>query len=171
MEFWREIPESCGRYEVSNYGRIRKWTNQRGTPITTPKILKPYSGHGRGRRQHTTYCRTHLTLGGRVRSLLVHRLVALAFIPNPNNYPFVNHKDGDGLNNVVDNLEWCNHSMNFRHALLKFPNKNSKLDAPKRAEARKLLKDGLPQKEVVRIMGVDPSQISRLKSGEQWGYE
>ena len=50
------------------------------------------------------------------KSVLLHRLVASTFIPNPNNYPEVNHKDGNKLNNSVDNLEWCTRSMNMKHA-------------------------------------------------------
>jgi hypothetical protein len=50
------------------------------------------------------------------KNTLIHRLVAEAFIPNPRNYPYINHKDGDKANNNVNNLEWCNNSMNQLHA-------------------------------------------------------
>lgn len=70
---------------------------------------------------HAVFLRWHLvmqyacvTLG--FKHERVHRLVALTFIPNPNNYPEVNHKDGNKLNNCVSNLEWCDRSMNMKHA-------------------------------------------------------
>jgi len=49
----------------------------------------------------------------------VHRLLAQTFIPNPNNYPVVNHKDGNVLNNLLDNLEWCTESYNKKHSIYK----------------------------------------------------
>lgn len=49
--------------------------------------------------------------------VLVHRIIAKTFIQNPNNYPIVNHKDGNGSNNCVDNLEWCNKEYNIKHAV------------------------------------------------------
>ena len=62
------------------------------------------------------YKRIHVSDNGESFKFLVHRLVACAFIPNPDNLPCVNHKDGNKQNNCVDNLEWCTYSYNQKHA-------------------------------------------------------
>lgn len=62
------------------------------------------------------YKRIHVSHHGIQFKFLVHRLVAETFIPNPDNLPCVNHKDGNKLNNSVDNLEWCTFSRNNKHA-------------------------------------------------------
>lgn len=62
------------------------------------------------------YARVSLWKNGKGKHFLLHRLVASAFIPNPNNYEIVNHKDGNKLNCDVSNLEWCDASHNMRHA-------------------------------------------------------
>jgi hypothetical protein len=63
------------------------------------------------------YVRVMLNKNGITKSFAVHRLIAKTFIPNPNNYPIVNHKDGNGRNNSVENLEWCTQKENVAHAL------------------------------------------------------
>lgn len=62
------------------------------------------------------YSRCSLWLNGSCKEFLVHRLIAKTFIPNPENLPFVNHKDGNKLNNSVSNLEWCSAKGNVNHA-------------------------------------------------------
>jgi hypothetical protein len=68
----------------------------------------------------TSHCKRYITvticMNGIPKVLMVHRAVAIAFIDNPDNKPEVNHKDGDRLNNCVDNLEWCTRSENMKHA-------------------------------------------------------
>lgn len=106
-EIWKNINGFEEKYEISNYGRIRnkitnhiyKNTNQYGNYFSV--IL---------------YDKTHK------KSIRIHRLVAEAFIPNPNNYPCVNHKDMNKQNNHVDNLEWCTYSHNTRDAIKKGAN-------------------------------------------------
>lgn len=65
---------------------------------------------------NSPYLRVRFTINGKTKKYSVHRLVATAFIPNPNNYKCVNHKDGNKLNNRVENLEWCTYSENLKHA-------------------------------------------------------
>lgn len=96
-EIWRPI-ENFPNYEVSNYGRIKN--------VLSGNILSPY-------KNENGYMIISLHNGsGNNRKYRVHRLVAEAFIPNPNNYPIINHKDENKSNNHVSNLEWCNKSYN-----------------------------------------------------------
>lgn len=110
-EVWKKIPYS-DEYEVSNYGRIRHMYENR-YDINTKKIkkikkikyLKPIKRCG--------YERIRIYENrNKFKTYQVHKLVAEAFIPNPNNYPIINHKDFNRSNNHVDNLEWCTYSYN-----------------------------------------------------------
>lgn len=101
-EIWKRI-DDFENYEVSNFGRIRPVRN-------IDLILKP-SLNGSGYSQ--VFLRNNKGKSNR----RIHREVAMAFIPNPENKPCVNHKDGDKLNNHANNLEWCTHSENTKHAI------------------------------------------------------
>lgn len=104
-EEWRAVPGYEGLYEVSNMGRVRsldRWVEgYKGTPYFKPGTLltlqKDYKG----------YCYVVITKNAKGVQKKVHRLVAMAFIPNPDNLPMVNHRDECKTNNNVDNLEWC----------------------------------------------------------------
>jgi hypothetical protein len=101
-EIWKPIKEFENKYEISNLGRIRN--------IRTNHILKMTNQYG-------DYFSIILYDGEYKKSTRIHRLVAEAFIPNPNNYKYVNHKDMNKQNNCVDNLEWCTQSYNTKHAI------------------------------------------------------
>lgn len=102
-EIWKDI-DPKGIYKISNLGRVRT-TIRQGCSV---EFLKP-----------AVNCKGYLTVDlrwdGKRHHATIHRLVALAFIPNPNNYPEVNHKDEDKTNNRVDNLEWCDHWYNIHY--------------------------------------------------------
>lgn len=93
-ELWRDIPYYEGLYQISNYGRVRSFHKNK-TKYKTQRT------NNRG------YLVVQLYKNGKMKNEYVHRLVALTFIPNPNHFPQVNHKDEDKQNNYVENLEWC----------------------------------------------------------------
>lgn len=115
MEEWREIPlkELSGRYEVSNYGRIRRvarvsyYSDGRKRKLEQ-KLLTPHV-HPKG------YMMINLSIGERSVTYKMHRLVAMTFIDNPQGLPEVNHKDENKANNAADNLEWCTHKYNSNY--------------------------------------------------------
>lgn len=101
QEIWKDIPGYEGFYQVSNTGKVKSF--QKGKPL----FLKTSLTKG--------YVTVNLFQNKKIKKCLVHRLVALAFIPNPNNYREINHKDENKLNNCVDNLEWCTRSYNMAY--------------------------------------------------------
>lgn len=124
-ELWKPIKGYEDKYEISNYGRVRslpiKSKNKDTYRTVKGKILKP------------NQCRGYYTIGllknGKFKTLRIHRLVAQTFIENKNNYPAVNHIDGNKKNNRVDNLEWCTYSHNIKEAFrlgLKKPSEKQK---------------------------------------------
>lgn len=99
-EVWKDIPNYEGLYQINNFGNIKSLYNYRGKN----NILKPRIKRG--------YYTIGLRKDGKRKWIGIHRLLADTFIPNPNNYPVVNHKDENKLNNNLDNLEWCTVSYN-----------------------------------------------------------
>jgi hypothetical protein len=111
-EIWKDIAGYEGFYQVSNYGRVkslkRTVISKKGQRSEVDeKILKPV-----WRCRNADYSAVHLCRNSKMTTASVHRLVAIAFIPNPNNLPFINHKDENPRNNHVSNLEWCDLSYN-----------------------------------------------------------
>jgi hypothetical protein len=105
MERWKPIPGTKERLYVSDYGRVKSFLRNK----TEGNILKPT-------RDHKGYLRLHVTLDGLRCSYKIHRLVASAFIENPENKAQVNHKDGNTKNNHIENLEWVTAKENVEHA-------------------------------------------------------
>lgn len=145
MEVWRKI-EGCETYSVSTHGRVRN--------DKTNHILKLCT--------QGDYYKINLPIGQR----LIHRLVALAFIQNPDNCPCVNHKDEDKLNNNVENLEWCTYSYNSKYGT-KVERIQSNMTGPNKP--KKVLIDGIEFKsinEASKHIGCWMDALSRkLRSG------
>ena len=112
-EIWADIIEFNGCYQISNMGRVR----------STDRYVNHWRG---GKRKVEGKIKTltlnfggYLTVGlcenSRMHTRFVHRLVAIAFVPNPSNYDHVNHIDENKLNNTPINLEWCTHKYNMNY--------------------------------------------------------
>ena len=157
MEHWKEIDGFEGLYEISDQGRVKilKYGKE--------KILKPG-------KKHCGYLHVGLYKDGQNKMLLVHRLVAGAFIPNPNNLDTVNHKDEDKTNNFASNLEWMSIADNKRYSA----NKSVQMFDKKTGE---LLATFPSLREAARVTGINQGDISscckgKLKSagGYIWRY-
>lgn len=109
-EIWKDIIDYEGLYQVSNLGRVKSLNYHREH---FEKVLIPAINiYG--------YFRVNLCKNGKTKNFSVHRLVAQAFIPNPNNYPQVNHKkEFEKDNNCVENLEWCTQKYNCNYGTAK----------------------------------------------------
>ena len=109
MEVWRDIKGYEGQYQVSNLGRVRSLDRVVNNKHIKGQLITQHN------KQNTTYKRVKLYKHSKRDTYSVHRLVAEAFIPNPNNYPEINHKDCKPDNNKVSNLEWCTREYNYNY--------------------------------------------------------
>ena len=142
---WKDIVGYENEYQINQFGEIR--TLKDSPKLKKYDVLKPQISKRNG------YVYQMLYKNGKEKLLRVHRLVAMAFLPNPNNLPQVNHKDGNKQNNSVDNLEWCEQSYNMKHAFktgLEKPSEKQKAAVRKTNEKKR--------KRVVRTMGDEKNE-------------
>lgn len=140
-EEWRDIVDYEGLYQVSNLGRVRS--------LITNKILKQ-------QKDKNGYLFVGIRKNGKRKFKKIHRLVAEAFLDNPNNLPEVNHKDENKTNNVVSNLEYCDHKYNTNYGTR---NIRSKISQSKTVVA---YKNGV---EVLRFSSTAEAQRNGYNSG------
>lgn len=117
-EIWEDIEDYEGLYQISNCGRVKSLI------FSEKRILKNIINNN-------GYFIITLCKNNKCKTFTIHRLVALHFIPNPEDKPQVNHKDGDKLNNYYKNLEWCTASENVQHAWKNNLCENIKISAKK----------------------------------------
>jgi len=164
-EIWKDIKGYGSLYQISNCGRVKSLRRKNSyRRIVKERILK-FGLNSSG------YYNVNLYLNNRRITIGIHRLVAEAFIPNPENKPEVNHKDGIKTHNEDYNLEWCTSKENHAHkneVLKKHTrgenNGRFKLTDVQIYEIKKLLKtSNLFQKEIAKIFNVTQSYISQIK--------
>lgn len=163
IETWHPIAEFEGRYEVSDLGRVR------AIKANSSKVLAPIlDKYG--------YVKVCLTKDGKQYNRTVHRLVALAFIENPNDKPQINHKDEIKTNNRVDNLEWSTSKENNNHGT-----RNKRISAHKLNTNGKeivqldlegnIIRRWVSLNEIHRQLGYDITHIIRVCRGrKKTGY-
>ena len=123
------------------------------------------------------YIKVSIYMDNKLHTMAVHRLVAEAFIPNPDNKPTVNHKDGNKKNNNVENLEWMTHKENIQHAIDNGLRNIDGMNAPSNIytdeqvhEVCRLLSDGKNPKEISELLGVSPNLPRRIKYRGKWKH-
>ena len=176
VEEFRTIPD-FPNYEASPLGNIRSKTRNIKTVLNGKEHIIYVKGQlMKGRMDVNGYIVIQLRNNKKQHKTFIHRLVALAFIPNPENKPEVNHKNGIKHDNRLENLEWNTKKENGNHAaLLGLTNKGEKngrckLNTEKVIQIRQLLQKGVPQLEIATIYNVSRTNISAIKVGDSWSH-
>ncbi len=116
MEIWKDIVGFEDVYQISNLGRVKSLPRQaKSKSIGVRNVKEKILSNNRDKNLH--YENINLTVNGKNIVRKIHRLVAEAFIPNPNNLPLVNHINGIRYDNRLENLEWCDYVYNAKHAI------------------------------------------------------
>lgn len=179
-EVWKPISGYENYYEVSSLGRIRsvdRYTKfvREGLLVNrkTNGYLLSQTLDGKG-----NYLQVNLSKNGKSKSELVHRIVAKAFIENPNNLPEVNHKDENKTNNAVSNLEWCDHYYNNHYGTKETASRGMKNSMNKFDEDTilKIKQLYIPYDKEYGITGlarkfnISQSHVCSIVKGRRWGW-
>lgn len=159
-EIWRDIPQ-YENYQISNHGRIySKHKNELKALEINKKgyeTIRPYKNNIR-------------------KTFRIHRLVAELFIPNPQNKPQVNHKDGNKLNNHIDNLEWVTYRENVDHAVKNNllcrgeDSPHSKMTEKKVREMRKLYSQGFGSTTLAKMFDINEKNAYNIIKRKAWKH-
>ena len=144
-EIWKDIPEYEGLYKINNIGEIRRYSTYNNYDKRIPEYHNV-----KAHIDKCGYYRVILSKNNKIKNYLVHRLVAKAFIPNPNNLPQVNHKDE---NNSANNLEWCTRSYNCQYGTRtkRIANKMKIINKGKHFSKQTEFKKGQNTKKIINI--------------------
>lgn len=162
-EVIKDIKGFEGRYTISNLGIVRS--------LLTNQIMKPYITNKGYARVNLRYAKSR-----DYKSFLIHRLVAMNFLPNPHNFKEINHKDCNRLNNKLDNLEWCDRFYNIKYAFLKgkasnkgVRNPNAKLNENDIIAIKAMIKTGrFFYTDIARLFKVSSSTIEGIANNKIW---
>ena len=176
-EIWKDIEGYEGKYEVSNLGRVRSLDYTIMQPNAHDRHLQPITYKGKmikPHEQNSGYLQIGLRDENGKRQFLVHRLVAVAFIPNPDNLPDINHKDENRHNNHADNLEWCTkkYNVNYGNARQHLSDThrnhpNLSMPVEQLSKNGEVLKEYQSANEASRQTGISLSGITRCCNGEK----
>ena len=173
-EIWKDIPGYENFYQISTMGRVksmeRKVKGKKGSIYTVrEKILKSCKNTG-------GYLYVILKKEGKLQNARIHRLVADAFLPNPNNFPEINHINEIKEDNRLENLEWCSHIYNMNFGSRNERSRKSNINNPKRSKKIICIETGKiypSANEVQRQLGFAQSHISDCCNGkykQSYGY-
>lgn len=181
QEIWKDITGYEGLYQVSNLGRVKSLsingiTKKGFKSVKKEKILKA----GKTGCKNSQYLGVVLRKKGKSKSTYVHRIVATAFIPNPENKKTVNHKDLDKLNNKATNLEWATYKENIQHSwengactphsVKGIDHWKNKLTENQVREIKSLFNKKMKIREIAEKYGVSFGCISAIKYNITWKY-
>lgn len=163
MEIWKDVKGYEGRYFVSSIGRLKSCKKPRRN---SEKILKPILVNG--------YHFLDLGNGKNIKRFSIHRLVAMAFLDNPENKPMVNHINGIKNDNRIENLEWCTASENQLHSIraqlrTTVGEKNSQCKINEEV-AKLIFEDKRVYREISNCYGVSIPTVSDIKRGYSWTH-
>lgn len=167
---WKDIKGYENIYQVNEKGEIKS-LDRFIVKSNGVKEFKKGKFISSTHNKRSNYLECHLSMNGKRKCYKVHRLVAETFIPNPSNHPVVNHKDGNRLNNNVDNLEWCTYSENLKHSY----NNLGRVKNSTKIKRRPCIVTDLYNYDVYRYksieetsrhIGISPTQIRRIINGE-----
>ena len=178
----KDIPGYENRYAVTDDGRV--WSYEKksqvgqngGIRIDGNRWLKLHKAKAKsGKIYHRVVL---IDKNGKRKQWLVHRLVGISYIPNPDNLPFINHINGITTDNRIDNLEWCDAKSNSIHAYnngwIKTPNQSGAANSQARLTVddvrriRNMAADGMGDTEISRLTGVNRSAVKDITKYKTW---
>lgn len=175
-EIWKTI-EGYPNYEISNLGRVKRLAH-----LASRKRVRPHGSDfplffGErilNTRKNIGYYIVSLRDNGNRKTFKVHRLIALAFIPNPENKPFINHINSIPSDNRIENLEWCtpaenaNHMVKSGRSLCGDKNPNAKLTPIAIKVIREAVREGYSFSSIGKYFKIAPINIKRISLGLNW---